>query len=94
MSAFCYVAIGPFLAEIYQIPYLTLKIQGQGHNENRPKSNQVIYWSGPTIVLKMKEILKVVQKLSREKESAAGAGASGAGIRTGTKHKVILAIPG
>ena len=27
------------LTEIWQIPYLTLKIQGQGHDENRPKSN-------------------------------------------------------
>ena len=25
------------------IRYLTLKIQGQGHDENRPKSNQLIY---------------------------------------------------
>ena len=31
----------------------------------------------------MKEIQKVVQKLSREQESAAGGG--GAGVRTGTK---------
>ena len=29
----------PFLAEIYQIPYLTLRIQSQDHAENRPKSN-------------------------------------------------------
>ena len=33
----------------------------------------------PTIVPKMKEIQKVIQKLSREQESAAGGG------RTGTK---------
>ena len=32
---------------------------------------------------KMKEIQKVVQKLSREQESAAGGG--GGGVRTGTK---------
>ena len=31
MFAFHLVAIGPFLAYIEQIPYLTLKIQGQGH---------------------------------------------------------------
>ena len=37
--------MGPFLAEIKQIPYLTLKIQSQGHKENQPKSNQVIYKS-------------------------------------------------
>ena len=64
-----------------------LKNLGQGHDENPPKSNQVIYRSGPTIVPKMKEIQKVVQKLSREQESAAGAGGggSGGGVRTGTK---------
>ena len=68
-----------------------MKIQGQGHDEYRPKSNQVIYRSGPTIVPKMKEIKKVVQKLSREQESAAGGGGGGAGagagggVRTGTK---------
>ena len=54
---------------------------GQGHDENRPKSNQLIYRSGPTIVQKMKEIQKVVQKLLRRQESAAGGG----GVRTGTK---------
>ena len=59
MFAFRFVAIGPFLAE--QISYLTLKNLGQGHNENQPKSNQVIYRSGPTIMPKMKEIQKVVQ---------------------------------
>ena len=87
MFAFRFVAIGPFLAEIYQIPYLTLKNLGQGHDENRPKSNQVICRSGPTIVPKMKEIQKVVQKLSREQESAAGGGGGGGGggVRTGTK---------
>ena len=39
----------------------------------------------------MKEIQKVVQKLSREQESAAGGGGgagAGGGVRTGTKHKV------
>ena len=40
---FRFVAIVPFLTEILQIPYLTLKIQGLGHDENQPKSNQVIY---------------------------------------------------
>ena len=66
------------------VPYLTLKNLGHGHDESRPKSNQVIYRSGPTIVPKMKEIQKVVQKLSREQESVAGGGAGG-GVRTGTK---------
>ena len=65
------------------IPYLTLKIQGQSHDENRPKSNQVIYWSGPTIMPKIKEIQKVYQKLWREQESVAGGG--GGSARTGTK---------
>ena len=37
----------------------------------------------------MKEIQKVVQKLSREQESAVGgSGGGGDGVRTGTKHKV------
>ena len=80
---FRFVAIGPFLAEVEQILYLTLKIQGQGHDENCPKSNQVIYRSGPIIVPKMKEIWKVVQKLLREQESAAGGGGGGGGVRTG-----------
>ena len=61
--------------------------------EDRPKSNQLIYWSGPTTVPKIKEIQKVVQKLLHGQEPAAGgvgggagggAGA-GAGIRTSTK---------
>ena len=51
----------------------------KSRSRSRRKSNQVIYRSGPTIVPKMKEIQKVVQKLSREQESAAG------GVRTGTK---------
>ena len=86
MFAFCFVAIGPFLAEILQIPYLTLKNLGSGHDENRPKSNQVIYWSGPTIMIKMQEIKKDVQKLSRGQEAAAGGGGrGGGGVRTGTK---------
>ena len=50
--------------------------QGQGHDESRPKSNQVIYRSGPTIVPKMKEIQKVDQKLSREQEAAEPAAAA------------------
>ena len=64
------------------MPYLTLKIQGQGHDENRPKSTQVIYRLGPTIVSKIKKIQKVAQTLSREQESAAGGGGR---VQTGTK---------
>ena len=90
MFAFCFVAIGPFLAEIKQIPYLALKNLGLGHDKNRPKSNQVIYRSGPKILPKMKEIQKVVQNLSREQLSAAGCGGGdgggrGRGVRTGKK---------
>ena len=55
MFDFCFVAIGPFFGW-EQIPYLTLKIEGQCHDENRQKSNQVIYRSGTTFVPKMKEI--------------------------------------
>ena len=39
------MTIGPFLAEIYHITYLILKIQGQGHKENWLKSHQVIHKS-------------------------------------------------
>ena len=83
--SFCFLAIKPFLAEIYQIPYSTLKIQGQGHDENQPKSHQVIYRSGSTVVPKMNEIQEGVQKLSREQKSVAGGGGAGDGARTGTK---------
>ena len=43
---------------------------------------------------KMKEIQNVVQKLSREQESAAGGGSASSGARTDTKtYKVTLSIP-
>ena len=35
MFTFRFVAIGPFLAEIWQILYLTMKIQGQGHGQGQ-----------------------------------------------------------
>ena len=35
MFAFCFVTIGPLLAEIKEIPYLTLKIQGQAHGQGQ-----------------------------------------------------------
>ena len=35
MFAFRFVAIVPFFAEIYSIRYLTLKIQGQGHDQGQ-----------------------------------------------------------
>ena len=37
MSAFRFVAIGPLLAEIQEIPYLTLKIHGQGHGQGQTR---------------------------------------------------------
>ena len=39
MFAFRFAAIGPLLAEIQQIPYLTLKIQGQGHGQDETRSH-------------------------------------------------------
>ena len=78
---FCFVSIGPFLAEILPIPYLTLKIQGHVHDANWPKSNRAIYRPGPSILPKMNEIH--CSDLSRERNSAAS-GARG-GLRTGTK---------
>ena len=39
MFAFCFMAIGPLLVEIQEIPYLTLKCQGQGHGQGQ------IWWS-------------------------------------------------
>ena len=57
---------------LWQSDHIWLRYsKGQDHNENQPKSNQVIYGSGPTIVPKLKEIQKVVQKLSCEQDSAA-----------------------
>ena len=37
MFAFRFVAIGQFLAEIQQIPYVTLKMQGQGHGQGETR---------------------------------------------------------
>ena len=129
MFAFHFMAIRPFLAEIKQIPYLTMKIQGQGHGhgqtqwshlmsriqsicllfvsgqldhcclniansivdignsrsrscQSSTESTQEIYSPGPSIQPKMKEVRKVVQKLSCEQKSAAGSS-----VRTGTKTK-------
>ena len=45
---------------LYIIQYLTLRIWDQGHGQNRPKSNQVIHRSGPSILPKMKEITKII----------------------------------
>ena len=41
----------------------------------------------------MKETQKVVKKISREQKSADGGGASGGGVRTGTKTQLQVQIP-
>ena len=66
MFVICIVANGPFSAEMKRIPYLTLKIQGQSHDENRPKSNQVIYRSGPSILPKWQKSDKLFQSYRRQ----------------------------
>ena len=48
---------------------MILNIYGQGHKQNGPKSNKVIFAS---VLPKMKEIWKVVWMLMRELKSAAG----------------------
>ena len=75
------------MAKIEQIPYLNLKIEDQGNGGNRPKSNQVFCRWGSSILPDMKEIEKVVQKLSRKQKTAAfGGGVCDSGsVRTGTK---------
>ena len=62
---------------------------GQGHNKNQPKSNQVIYRSGPTIVPKMKEIKKVVHKLMPKQNLRLAVA-----YEPVQKHKVTPGIPG
>ena len=42
---FPFVAIGPLLAEISEIPYLTLKIQGQGHGQGQIRWSHLRPWS-------------------------------------------------
>ena len=49
-----------FLTERSKIPYLTLKLLSQGLEEYRQKSNQAIYMTESLILLKVKEIRKVV----------------------------------
>ena len=46
MFAFRLVAIGSFFANTKKIPYLTLKTQGHGYDENRQKYIQIIYRLG------------------------------------------------
>ena len=45
MFAFHFVAIGPLLAEIWEIPYLTLKIRGQGHGQGQTWWSHLRPWS-------------------------------------------------
>ena len=67
-----------------------LEIQGQGHNENRPKSNQVMYKSGPLILPKMKEIWKLFRSYCMNKDlwpAAAAAAVAAAAYEPVQKHK-------
>ena len=41
--------------QIQLVEYLVLKMKGQGHGQNWPKSNQVIYDSGPSILQNKKK---------------------------------------
>ena len=54
--------------------FIFVLCQGQGHDQNRQKSNQVIYSSGPSILPKTNEIPKIDRKLSREQKSVAVGG--------------------
>ena len=83
-SSFCFVAIfGIDIANFIFDP----KIQGQGHDKNWPKSSQVISRSGPSILSKMKEIQKLIQKLSCEQKSVAGDITPEALYKSVQKHK-------
>ena len=62
---------------------------GQGHDENRPKSNQVIYRSGPTIVPQVKEIKKKFKSYRVNKDLQPAAA-----YEPVQKHKVTPGIPG
>ena len=79
--------LSSFLAEIQQIPYLTLESLGQGHGKNWPKSNQVIYRSGPSILPKRKESEKVFRSYRMSKSLWLAA------YRLVQKHKVTSSIP-
>ena len=98
--AFYFVAIGPFLAEIEQIPYLTLKIVGQSHDDNRPKSNQVIYRSGTTQKWKKSKKLFKSYRVDKSLRPAVAPGGSitsdglAAAYEPVQKHKVTPGKPG
>ena len=42
--SFCFVAIGPFLVEIWQIPYSISKIQSQGHGQGQTLWSHLRPW--------------------------------------------------
>ena len=70
-----------------------MKIQGQGDDKNQPKSNQVIYRSGRTIVPKIKEIQKLLKSYCMNKNLQPAAAAAAA-YEPVQKHKVTPGIPG
>ena len=77
---------------------MTLKIKGQGHNENRPKFDQVIYGSGPSILPEINENCKIVWKLSDQKNLRAVAAADAAVLdmvayEPAQKFEVTTSIP-
>ena len=86
------MAIGPFWVEIKQIPYLSLKIEGQGHDENRPKSNQVMYRSGSLILPKNEK--KISKKLFRSYRTDKSLQLEAAAYEPVQKHKVTPGISG
>ena len=97
MFAFLFMAIGQFLAEIYQIPNLTLKIKGESHKESWPKSNQVIYISGLSILQnKWKKSKKLFRSYCENKSLwwlMAAAAAAETAYKPVQKHKVTPSIP-
>ena len=85
---FLFLAIGLFLAEILQIPYLTLNIQGQCHNKNRSKSKPVIYRSGQ----KSKKSKKVFKgyRVNKSLRPASAATVAAVSYEPAQKHEVTL----
>ena len=69
---------------------LTLRIQGQGHDQNWPKSYQVIYRSGPAIVEKWQKSKKLFKSYRVNKNLRLSAAA----YEPVQKYKVTSGIPG
>ena len=65
----------------------SFKILGQGHDEDQPKSNQVIYRSGPSILLDERNMKSCSDVIA----SAAGGGIRGS-LRTDTKNQKVTPI--